>query len=68
MLSLLQMMLIQGMTIQGSSEGDHYGAVSIQSPNERVESQGKAWGRRVAQLVKNISEVGRQKSVDYSGY
>ncbi|MBA7507268.1 Flavodoxin [subsurface metagenome] len=57
--SILQMMLIHGMIVQGSSQGDHYGPVSIGSPNERVESQCKALGRRVAQLVKKISEVGR---------
>ncbi|MCD6231839.1 NAD(P)H-dependent oxidoreductase [Candidatus Aerophobetes bacterium] len=53
-LSILKIMLIHGMIIQGTSEGDHYGPVSIGEPDKRVESQCKALGRRVAKLVKKL--------------
>ena len=54
-LSLLQMMLIHGMIIQGSFEGDHYGPVSIEEPDERVRVQCKALGRKIARLVKKLA-------------
>jgi len=58
-ISILQMMLIHGMVVQGSSEGDHYGPVSIGSPDERVEAQCEALGRRVARLVKKLGKIGK---------
>jgi len=58
-ISILQMMLIHGMIVKGTSKGDHYGPVSIGSPDERVESQCKALGRRVARLVKKLSKEER---------
>ena len=58
-ISILEMMLIHGMVVQGSSEGDHYGPVSIGSPNERVEAQCEALGRKVARLVKKLGEIRR---------
>jgi len=58
-ISILQMMLIHGMIVKGTSKGDHYGPVSIGSPDERVESQCKALGRRVARLVKKLSKKER---------
>lgn len=54
-LSLLQMMLIHGMIIQGSSKGDHYGPVSIEKPDERVRVQCKALGKKIARLVKKLA-------------
>jgi len=58
-ISILQMMLIHGMIVQGTSKGDHYGPVSIGSPDERVKSQCEALGRRVARLVKKLSKKER---------
>jgi len=49
--SILEAFLIHGMIIQGSSEGDHYGPVSIGKPNKRVEKECEELGRRVANLV-----------------
>ncbi len=49
-LSIIQAMLIHGMIIQGSATGDHYGPVSINTPDERVKKQCQALGRRVAEL------------------
>jgi len=54
-LSLSQMMLIHGMIIQGSSQGDHYGPVSIEKPDERVRVQCKALGKKIARLVKKLA-------------
>ena len=51
-IDILKAMLIHGMIIQGNSQGDHYGPVSIGSPDERVEKQCKTLGQRVAKLVK----------------
>jgi NAD(P)H dehydrogenase (quinone) len=56
LLSILEMMLIHGMVVQGTSQGDHYGPVSIGSPDERVKSQCIALGKRVARLVKRVVE------------
>lgn len=54
LLSILEMMLIHGMIVQGTSRGDHYGPVSIGAPDERVKSQCIALGRRVARLIKRL--------------
>lgn len=51
---ILKAMLIHGMIIQGNSKGDHYGPVSIGSPDKRVERQCKTLGQRVAALVKRL--------------
>lgn len=51
---ILKAMLIHGMIIQGNSKGDHYGPVSIGSPDGRVEGQCKTLGQRVAALVKRL--------------
>ncbi len=50
-LAILQAMLIHGMIIQGTPGGDHYGPVSIESPDNRVEMQAQALGKRVAELA-----------------
>lgn len=51
---ILNAMLIHGMIIQGNWQGDHYGPVSIGSPDERVEKQCKILGQRIAKLVKKL--------------
>lgn len=51
---ILKAMLIHGMIIQGNFEGDHYGPVSIGTPDKRVENQCKTLGQRVARLVKRL--------------
>ena len=53
-LSILQMMLIHGMIVKGTSEGDHYGPVSIGSPDGRAISNCKRFGKRMAELIKKI--------------
>jgi NAD(P)H dehydrogenase (quinone) len=54
-MSIFKMMLIHGMIVQGSSEGDHYGPVSIEVPDERVKRECIALGKRVARLAKRLS-------------
>ena len=54
-LDILNAMLIHGMIIQGDSQGDHYGAVSIDAPDSRATKQCTRLGSRVAKLVKRLS-------------
>lgn len=49
--AILEMMLVHGMIVVGSAQGDHYGPCSIASPDTRVVSQCKAHGARVAKLA-----------------
>ena len=50
-MSILQALLIHGMIIPGIVHGDHYGPVSIDSPDSRVEKQCRSHGERIARLV-----------------
>lgn len=52
---ILNAMLIHGMIIQGNSQGDHYGPVSIGAPDARVKKQCRECGRRTAGLVKRLN-------------
>jgi NAD(P)H dehydrogenase (quinone) len=53
-MDILHALLIHGMIIPGSFQGDHYGPVSIDEPNSRVEGQCKALGQRIAKLAKKL--------------
>ena len=53
-MGILEVMLIHGMVVQGDSHGDHYGPVSIGKPNEKVISQCKKRGAKVAALTKKL--------------
>jgi len=53
---IINMLLIHGMTVQGDPQGDHYGPVSISKPDDRVISQCKRRGQRIAQLTKKLFE------------
>ena len=53
-IAILNAMIVQGIIIQGNPQGDHYGPVSIGSPDERVEKQCKILGQRVAKLIKRL--------------
>ncbi|MGA2915577.1 MAG: flavodoxin domain-containing protein [Sedimentisphaerales bacterium] len=50
-MGILEAMLIHGMVIQGDSQGDHYGPVSIGQPDERVTAQCQRLGKKIAQLT-----------------
>lgn len=56
-LSILEAMLIHGMVVQGDPLGDHYGRVSINAPDGRVERQCRRMGERVAALVKRVAQA-----------
>ena len=54
-LAILQAMLVHGMVVQGIPKGDHYGPISIGSPDDRAAKQCRALGERVANLVKKMA-------------
>ncbi|HBG28458.1 MAG: hypothetical protein A2Y10_10835 [Planctomycetes bacterium GWF2_41_51] len=51
-MGILEAMLIHGMIVPGEAMGDHYGPVSINKPDERVETQCKRAGKKIADLTK----------------
>ena len=53
-LDILNAMLIHGMIIQGSPQGDHYGPVAIGAPDTRAIKECVRMGSRVAKLVKKL--------------
>lgn len=53
-LAILQALLIHGMIVQGTADGDHYGPVAIGSPDERARRQCKELGKRVATLAAKV--------------
>jgi NAD(P)H dehydrogenase (quinone) len=55
-LDILHTMLIHGMIVQGTAEGDHYGPVSIDTPDERAKAQCEALGKRLASLTDRLSD------------
>lgn len=54
-LDILNAMLIHGMIIQGDYSGDHYGPVSIDSPDDRSTKECLRMGSRFAKLVKKCA-------------
>ena len=54
-IGILEAMLICGMVVQGDPKGDHYGPVSINKPDRRVEKQCRRCGRRVAELTNKMT-------------
>jgi len=55
-LSILRALLVHGMIIQGDSSGDHYGPVSIGSPDKRAKEESLRLGKRLAKLAKRLSQ------------
>jgi len=53
-MDILHALLIHGMVIQGTADGDHYGPVSIGKPDDRVKRQCQALGARMAKLVQKL--------------
>jgi NAD(P)H dehydrogenase (quinone) len=54
LLSILEAMLIHGMIVEGATEGDHYGPVSIGGPDGSVVRQCRALGARVYRLADRL--------------
>ncbi len=55
-MSILQMMLVHGMIIQGKTKKNHYGAVSINAPDEEAWEECRQVGIRVATLSGKLFE------------
>jgi len=54
-MSIIQMMLIHGMIVQGTTKSDHYGPVSVGKPDEKIKKDCKELGKRVTKLAKLIN-------------
>jgi NAD(P)H dehydrogenase (quinone) len=54
-LSILQMLLVHGMVIQGDPADFHFGAVAIGKPDGRSLEACRKLGRRVAELAKALA-------------
>lgn len=55
-LDIIRALLIHGMVVPGSSEGDHYGPVAIDVPDKRALQEGQRLGRVVATLAVKLFE------------
>jgi NAD(P)H dehydrogenase (quinone) len=55
-LSILTVLLIHGMVVQGDHVGGHYGAVSVRKPDKKQAEACKRLGQRTAKLVKMLFE------------
>ena len=53
-LGIIEAMLISGMVVQGDPQGDHYGPVSINKPDDRVKRQCRRRGQRIADLTNKL--------------
>ena len=53
-LSILKALLIHGMIVQGDSSGDHYGPVSIGTPDKRALKNCERYAKNLSALVKKI--------------
>ena len=54
-MAILQSMLVHGMVVRGNSKGDHYGPVSVNAPDSRVEKQCRELGRRATELAARLA-------------
>ena len=53
-MGIIEVMLIAGMIVHGDPQGDHYGPVSINKPDDRVKKQCQRRGQRIAELTKKL--------------
>ena len=53
-LSILKALLIHGMIVQGDSSGDHYGPVSIGTPDKRALKNCERYAKNLSALVKKL--------------
>ena len=53
-IAILEALLIHGMVVCGDHRGDHYGPVSIEAPNKRVEKYCIMYGKRVVKLAEKL--------------
>ncbi|MFW6421911.1 MAG: flavodoxin family protein, partial [Candidatus Bipolaricaulota bacterium] len=57
-IAILEMMLIHGMIVQGTSSKDHYGPVAVGEPDERAIEESRDLGLRVAELCQRLNVTG----------
>jgi NAD(P)H dehydrogenase (quinone) len=55
LLSILQAMLVHGMIVQGRPDNKHYGATSVEAPNEKDTEYCMGLGKRVATLTLRLA-------------
>ncbi len=53
-LDILKALLIHGMVVQGSHQGDHYGPVAIGRPDDRALKNCEDYGRNLSALIKKL--------------
>jgi NAD(P)H dehydrogenase (quinone) len=53
-LSILEVMIIHGMIVQGTSQRDHYGPVALGKPDQRATEECRKLGHNVAELAKRL--------------
>jgi len=53
-MGIIEAMLIAGMVVHGDPQGDHYGPVSIGTPDQRVKKQCSRRGKRIAELTEKL--------------
>jgi NAD(P)H dehydrogenase (quinone) len=56
-LDIVHAFLIHGMIIQGDPQGDHYGPVAINVPDERSLKEAQRFGMRIAALAKKLFDT-----------
>ena len=54
-MSIVQMMLVHGMIVQGQARGNHYGVVAIGKPDEAAITECRQLGKRVGKLANKLS-------------
>lgn len=54
-ITILQMMLVHGMVVQGKTRKNHYGAVAINAPDEEEKEECRQVGTRVATLAEKLA-------------
>lgn len=50
-MDILKALLIHGMVVQGTPNGDHYGPVAVEKPDDRSKNSCREYGHRIAKLV-----------------
>lgn len=53
-MDIIESMLVHGMIVQGTADGDHYGPVALGVPDRRAEIQCRALANRVVELLKRM--------------
>jgi NAD(P)H dehydrogenase (quinone) len=53
-IGIIEAMLIAGLVVHGDPQGDHYGPVSINEPDDRVKRECQRRGKRIAELTQKL--------------